>query len=110
MSITIDGDSALIAFKAELLKSLTTEQREKILGEAIDKLLVLKDRFGSHEFKNDIMSVSIARVMQETIIEVLKEPANKVKLEEAARKVIDKLMDKIGENLVAAVDKTLRGY
>ena len=112
MSITIDSDSALMAFKAELLKSLTTEQRDQLLSDAIGKILELKaSGYGrTHSFKDDVMSSALSAVMRDTLVAILQEPEHKAKLEEAARKVVESVTEKIGQDLVAAVERTIRSY
>lgn len=111
MSITINDESALIAFKAEILKSLSPEQREQILSLAVEKVMALgKDRYQSVDYRNDLLNTAIAKVMGETIQSILQESEHKAKLDAAARQVIDKVMAAIGETLVEAVEKTIRGY
>lgn len=111
MSITIDNDSALTAFKAEILKSLSLEQREKILSDAVEHVLKLsKNSYGDRSFKGDVISSAITLVMRETVLALLKEPEAKAKLDAAARTVVQAVTDKLAETLVNQIDKAIRGY
>ena len=111
MAITIDNDSAITAFKAELLKSLTAEQREKILSDAIGQILELKkERYGGNDFRTDAMRQAISSTLVDVVKDVLATPENQAKLRAAAEGAVNSLVQATADNLTAAVAKTIRGY
>lgn len=86
--------AAIEAMKAKVLETLSEEDRDKIISDAVSQIIAT-DRSGwpHHEpnLSKDAMRGAITRVLSQIYDDLIAEPENKKKLQDAAQKAFDKL-------------------